>query len=109
MGMPRELKTMHAVLAITAFASFRQAADCAMAACVFGGGAARVPNPKRTPDESLVEPPSATHELDVLFQDCTRNESVVRSTKSRSRENRAAALILVRPIALCMLRASPSR
>ena len=78
-GMPRELKLMHAVLAIVAPALFVQSGDWVIAAWLFGGGCVMPVKPNLTPSASVVVPPSSTHWLVVLFQTWSRNVPAFRS------------------------------
>ena len=60
-GMPRELKTMHAVLPMGARAASRHAGAWRITGCVFAGAAPTTPKPNVTPVGSDVVPPEATH------------------------------------------------
>src|SRR5204862_3464818 len=57
-GVPRELKRTHDVLAIAAPVSSRQAVDWPIAAWLLGGGVATAPKPKLEFVDRYVVPPS---------------------------------------------------
>src|SRR5712691_1702975 len=97
-GIPRELKTTHAVFAIAAPALSRQAGACPIAACVPAGGLLSVPKPKVTPCAKNCVPPSIPQEPGVaggtgLLQTSTRNVRAERSAYTRALVKSDAARI----------------
>src|SRR5712691_10426322 len=113
-GIPRELKTTHAVFAIAAPALSRQAGACPIVACVPAGGLPRPPKPKVTPCAKNCVPPSLTFVQEPvvaggtgLLQTSTRNVRAERSAYTRAWVKSDAARIFANTISPLMSRASP--
>ncbi len=105
--MPRELKTMQAVLASAFPAASRHGGACEMGLTASGGGTLP-PVLKFTFCCSQVRPPSSTHCAGAVFcQVSTRNDRAARSTKKRAREKSDAARIFDIDTPLTSARESP--
>src|SRR6516165_7002143 len=84
-GMPRELKSTHAVLAMARpVTAATQGADCAGSPPPAPGAVATAPNPKLTPDDSVVDPPSAAQVPVVFCHVSMWYERPLRSTNKRA-------------------------
>src|SRR5438034_3873987 len=109
-GTPRELKTMHAVLATAAPSALRHWPGWPIVTWLFGGGVPRPAKPNWVFVLMYVVPPSRTQPgAPVLRQVSMRKLFAPRSTYSRACVNDAAARIFASVSAFEAVRASPLR
>src|SRR5262249_27035796 len=107
MGRPRELNTMQAVPAIVPPVLLKQGGDCAITACVFGGGTAVEPKLKMPVPASAGVGPSGTQVLVVRFHSSTGKFRLAIETLRRVWLKLDAARIFAVATEFRTLRASP--